>query len=116
MERLDRVGSMGLKGRVRQQMTKEEVAIVRSALESRREDLRRRMDRVWREALAVDRRIAANVGPVDPKLTEKMAVLRRRHHRLADRGYDVELRLSELLGPSPRPAGRKWRPTVAEQF
>jgi len=108
---------MGLKGRVPPQMTKEEAAIVRSALESRREDLRRRMDRVWREALAVDRRIAASVGSVDSKLTEKMEALRRRHHRLADRGYDLELRLSELLKPSPRPVGGwKWRPTAAEPF
>jgi hypothetical protein len=97
-------------------MTKDEAAIVRSALEGRRQDLRKRMDRVWKEALAVEKRIESGVGPVDVKLTEKMEVLRRRHHRLADRGYAIELRLSELLTTSHRTGGPQWRPTAAEPF
>ena len=105
-----------MKSGVRHELTKDEAAIVRSALERQRQDLRRRMDRAWREALAVEKRIEAGGGLVDVKLTEKMEVLRRRHHRLADRGYAIELRLSELLTTNHRTAGRQWRPTAAEPF
>jgi hypothetical protein len=107
---------IGLKEGVRDRLTKDEAAIVRSALESQRQDLRGRMDRVWQEALGVERRIEASAGPVDAKLTEKMEALRRRHRRLADRGYAIELRLSELLTTSHRAGGPQWRPTAAKPF
>jgi hypothetical protein len=107
---------MRLKGAVPERLTKEEVWILRSALESRRASVRARMDRVWHSALALDKRMAASVGAVDAKLTAKMEVLRRRHHRLADLGYTIDVRLSELLRPNPESRALQWRPTAAEPF